>query len=334
MKHESSFHQQYSEHDTSGSYALGVDGGGSKTLAIVVDAQGNERGHGIAGSANYASVGIDQAVQHIRSAVEEAVKMARCVLPLHAAWLGLAGIDRPDDCDFLLPHLQFLAQIVRLTNDAELVLSALDDVVGIALIAGTGSIALGHDAHGTIKRTGGWGHIIGDEGSGYDIGRLCLQAVSRAVDGRGQMTALVELLLKHWNLDDADDIIGKVYHNCDKATIASLSTLVFAAAKDGDEVASSIVQSAANELALAAVTVRNALDFSEEQVSIALGGGLLLHEADFRTEVLHSIQKHLSIKQVVLAEQPALSGARAAVKLAQNNVRQEKVNTWATTPRE
>jgi glucosamine kinase len=327
MMHESSFHQQYSESDTSGSYALGVDGGGSKTLAIVVDAQGYERGHGITGSANYASVGIDQAVQHIRDAVEEAVKMAGYASPLHAAWLGLAGIDRPHDCDILLPHLQFLAQILRLTNDAELVLSALDDVVGIALIAGTGSIALGRDVHGIIKRAGGWGHIIGDEGSGYDIGRLCLQAVSRAVDGRGQMTALVELLLSHWNLNDANDIIGKVYHDCDKAAIASLSTLVFAAARDGDEVASSIVQSAAHELALAAVTVRNALDFPEEQVSIALGGGLLLHETDFRIQVLQSIHKHLVVEQVVLVGQPALSAARAAIKLEWDNVRQEKVST-------
>jgi glucosamine kinase len=296
-------------------YVVGVDGGGTKTLAVVVDAQGNERGRGIAGSANYAAVGINQAVHHIRSAVEEAVQMAGCSLPLQAAWLGLAGIDRPADYNILFPHLQSLAEVVRLTNDAELVLSALDDAVGIALIAGTGSIALVRDAHGTVARTGGWGHIIGDEGSGYDIGHQCLQAVSRAVDGRGQQTSLVELLLNHWNLNSASDIIGKVYPGGDKATIASLSTLVFTAARDGDEVAGRIVQGAANELALAAVTVRSKLDLPGEQVSIALGGGLLLHQADFRAQVLQEIGKQLSIGQAVLVEEPALSGARAAVKM-------------------
>jgi len=312
--------EQFGARDASRSYAIGVDGGGSKTLAVVVDAQGNERGRGIAGSANYATVGIDQAVRQIHSAVEEAARAASCSLPLSAAWLGLAGIDRPGDNEILLPHLHSVAEFILLTNDAELVLSALDDAVGIALIAGTGSIALGRDAHGIVTRTGGWGYIIGDEGSGYDIGRRCLQAVSRAVDGRGQMTALVGLLLQHWNLTDASDIIGKVYPDPGKAAIASLSALVFRAARAADEIASEIVQSAADELALAAVAVRNTLDFPGEEVSLALGGGLLLHEADFRAQVLRGIGKELSIRQVVLVEEPALSAARAAIKLARREI--------------
>jgi glucosamine kinase len=143
-----------------------------------------------------------------------------------------------------------------------------------------------------------------------------LQAVSRAVDGRGQMTGLVGLLLQHWNLTDAGDIIGKVYPDPDKAAIASLSALVFRAARAADEIASEIVRSAADELALAAVAVRNTLDFPGEEVSLALGGGLLLHEADFRAQVLRGIGKELSIRQVVLVEEPALSAARAAIKLA------------------
>ena len=129
-------------------YALGVDGGGSKTLAVVVDASGNECGRGIAGSSNYAAVGISQAMYAIRSALEEAVQMASCTLPLQAAWLGLAGIDRSGDYGILFPHLQCIAKIVHLTNDAELVLSGLPGGVGIALIAGTGSIALGRHRPG------------------------------------------------------------------------------------------------------------------------------------------------------------------------------------------
>src|SRR5437763_12440566 len=192
-------------------YALGGDGGGSKTLAVVVDASGNERGRGLAGSSNYAAVGISQAMYAIRSALEEAVQMAGCTLPLQAAWLCVAGIDRSGNYDILFPHLQCIAKIVHLTNAAELVLSGLPEGVGIALIAGTGTIALGRDRHGTIVRAGGWGHIVGDEGSGYDLGRQCLQAASRAVDGRGPTTTLVQSLLEHWNLNSASDIIGKVY---------------------------------------------------------------------------------------------------------------------------
>jgi N-acetylglucosamine kinase-like BadF-type ATPase len=134
------------------------------------------------------------------------------------------------------------------------------------------------------------------------------------------MTALVGLLLQHWNLTDASDIIGKVYPDPGKAAIASLSALVFRAARAADEIASEIVQSAADELALAAVAVRDTLDFPGEEVSLALGGGLLLHEADFRAQVLRGISRELSIRQVVLVEEPALSAARAAIKLASKEI--------------
>ncbi|MBV9256704.1 MAG: hypothetical protein JO215_01660 [Ktedonobacteraceae bacterium] len=302
--------------DFSFPYAVGVDGGGTKTLAVIVDAQGNERGRGVSGSANHESVGIEKAVYHIRRAIEEAVIRATCPLPVPSAWFGLAGIDRPHDYDLLLPYLQPLAQHVRLTNDAELVLSGLPEAVGIALIAGTGSIALGRDIRGSSARSGGWGHLIGDEGSGYDLGRRGLQAIAKAVDGRGRETMLIELLLKQWKLDDANDIIGKVYNDCDKADIAALSSLICSAARDGDEVACSIAEEAAYELALALVAVKNRLDFPDGQIALALGGGLILHEVDFREQVIHQICKQVSIGDIVLVEEPALSGARAALKLA------------------
>ncbi|HEU0001546.1 MAG TPA: BadF/BadG/BcrA/BcrD ATPase family protein, partial [Ktedonobacteraceae bacterium] len=122
-------------------YAVGIDGGGTKTLAVVVDAQGNERGRGMAGSANYTGVGVELAVQHMYSAVEEAARQAGCPLPVASAWFGVAGVDRPEDQDLLVPLLRPLARDIHLTNDGELVLSGLPDAVGIALIAGTGSIA-------------------------------------------------------------------------------------------------------------------------------------------------------------------------------------------------
>jgi len=298
----------------SSSYSLGIDGGGSKTLAIIVDAQGNQRGQGLSGSSNYAAVGLSQAVAQIRSAVEEATREAGCTLPLHAAWLGLAGIDRQNDCDTLLPHLHSLAETVHLTNDAELLLSALDNAVGVALIAGTGSIALARNAQGNIKRAGGWGHILGDEGRGYDIGRRGLQAATRAADGREPGTMLLELMMQHWNLSKADDLIDKVYHAADKADIAQVSTRVFTAARSGDSIAREIVRQAAQELALAAITVGTIVE-PARPLPIALGGGLLLHEEDFRAQVLDVIRARRAVGQVALVTQPALSAARAAIHL-------------------
>jgi glucosamine kinase len=308
-------------HTALGQAFLGVDGGGSKTLAIVVDAQGQERGRGQAGSSNYAAVGVHQAVAHLRAAAEEAAQAAGYTLPLKAAWLGLAGVDRPEDVVLLLPYVQPLAEHIHLTNDAELVLSGLERSVGVALIAGTGSIALGRDAEGTTTRAGGWGHILGDEGSGYEIGRLALQAAARAADGRGQPTLLLNLIMNHWSLPKAEDMIAQVYKDEDKAQIARLSSLVFIAAHAGDEAARQIVQHAAQELALAALTVGRALNFPDERMPLALGGGLLVHEAVFRMQVLRRIRHRLTPRPVVTVDQPALSGARAAIALAQADER-------------
>jgi N-acetylglucosamine kinase-like BadF-type ATPase len=297
------------------SFFLGIDGGGSKTTAVIVDAHGNELARGQAGSSNHGVVGLQQAVAHIHAALAQAKQAANIETMLNTAWLGLAGIDSPAEHQLLFPHIQSLAQKVILTNDADLVLSALDDLVGIALIAGTGSAALGRDRHGTSKYSGGWGHIIGDEGSGYDIGRMALQAAVRAADFRGEETILLDYILQYWHIYDVQGILNEVYQHTDNAKIARLSSLVFTAARAGDHMAQQIVQHAANELALAVIALSKQLDFIGIPLPLALGGGLLLHESDFRAQVIDTIRQSHPISQVVLAEQPALNAARAAIRL-------------------
>lgn len=297
-------------------YFVGIDGGGSKTLAVIVDAQGCERGRGLAGSGNHAVVGLEQAVSQLRAAVEEAARAAGCSLPLQTAWFGVAGVDSPYDHDQLLPHLSMLAQTVLLTNDAELVLGALANRVGVALIAGTGTIGLGRNAVGDFARASGWGHLLGEEGSGYELGRQALIAAVRAADGRGPQTLLLDRILAHWHLPDASGILAAVYPVADTAKIARLSSLVFAAAHAGDAVAQEIVQRAVNELALVATTVSDKLHFSDQPLPLALGGSLLIHEADYREQLLHSLRRRhpLGLGQIAIVEQPALIAARAAVE--------------------
>lgn len=296
-------------------FALGVDGGGSKTLAVIVNEQGEEVGRGLAEGANHNAVGLDTAVQHISTAIEQATRMAHCQLPLRAAWFGLAGVDRQTDFDLFQPLLSTFAKHVRLTNDAELLLAGLENAVGVALVAGTGSIALGCDAAGHKARAGGWGHILGDEGSGYAIAQQALQAAVRAADGRGPQTVLLERILQYWNLSQADQIIGQVYGESDKARIASLSSLVLLSARAGDQVAATIVQHAARELALTVHAACQSLEFPDQEVPLALGGGLLINEADFCTQVIQNIRHYQSIGQVALVAQPTLSAARAALHL-------------------
>jgi len=295
---------------------LGVDGGATKTLAVIVDATGREIGRGIAGSGNQAAVGPERAVASIREAVAMAAQRAGSDGAFSAAWIGLAGVDRPGDRDRLLPHLDALAGVVRLTNDAELALTGLDGAVGVAVIAGTGSIAVGRDTSGRMARSGGWGHIIGDEGSGYELGRLALKAAARASDGRGPQTALLPAIMAEWRLSRADAMIDCVYPQGDKGEIARLSALVFAAAREGDAVARRIVREAATELALTAQAVGEMLAFPDGALPVALAGGMLIHEADFRATVLRRLRRRRPVGQVALVAEPALSAARAAHRLS------------------
>ena len=306
-------------------FSLGVDGGGSKTRAVVVDAQGVERGSALAGCANAHRVGVERAIAEIVAATQQAAQAAGARLPFAAAWLGLAGLDSPADHATLAPILAALTsapQRLRLTNDAELLLSALPSQVGVALIAGTGSIAVGRNAVGEAVRVGGWGHALGDEGSGYALGGAALAAAVRYADGRGEATALLERILAHWGLRTASDLIGKVYSGAnvgDLALVAQAAPVVFEAARAGDAVAQRIVQRGAEELAHAALIVGERLGFGAEAarpLPLALGGSLLLRVGEYRAATLQAISQRRMLGEVTLVEQPALSAARAALSLA------------------
>ncbi len=293
----------------------GIDGGGSKTLAVVVDADGRERGRGTAGSSNYAAVGVDRAIGEIRASLVGATRAAGSDAPVAAAWIGLAGVDRPADQTALLPRLRQIAGRVHLTNDADLVLTALPGAVGIAAIAGTGSIMLGRDTQGRTARVGGWGHVIGDEGSGYELGRLALQAASRAADGRGPATTLLDSIMQFWRLGEPGDLISRVYHHENNTWIARLSSLVFAAARTVDPVARKLVSRVAPEFALGVVTVGDQLDFSEGTLPLALAGGLLTGEPTLRAMLLRRVRRRWAIGPVEVVTEPASSAARAATRL-------------------
>lgn len=293
---------------------LGIDGGGSKTLAVIVDAMGCEWGRGAAGSSNHEVVGLEQAVVAIHEAVGKATAAAHIDLPLTAAWTGLAGIDHPRDIALLTPAVRSFATTVRITNDAELVLSGLRRQVGVAVISGTGSIALGRDAQGTVVRAGGWGHILGDEGSGFGIGREALQCAVRAADGRGPATALLDSILKYWQLPTPESLLERVYPTFDKTAIAALAPLVLALARAGDPVARRIEARAAHELAQAVMAVARRLGFVAGPLPVAFSGGVLIHEERLRALISRRIAYSRSWSiDPVLVEEPASGAARALI---------------------
>lgn len=295
------------------SFFLGVDGGGTKTTAVLVDDAGVERGRGDAGSGNQSGVGFDAAVANIYAAVTMAAAQANTTPPFARAWVGLAGVDRPADiARFLLP-LRELSAAARVTNDAELLLSALDGAIGVALIAGTGSISFGLDPHGTRARAGGWGWRIGDEGSGYLLGIGALRAATQAADGRGPQTALLASILTAWHLAQPSDLIGAVYSGggIPNGEIAALSSRVFCVARAGDAVARILVRQGAADLARIALATADTLDFGDQPLPLAFAGGLLLHEQDYRATVLRCIRRRRAVGQIAIVHDPAFSAAQA-----------------------
>lgn len=286
-----------------------VDGGGTKTLAIVMSGDGAELGRAVTGPSSYIAGEADRVVANVTAAVEQAVRMTGARLPIDALWVGLAGIDRPGAREAIADDLAPLATEMRLTNDPRLIFGAFSDEVGIVLIAGTGSIALGQDRHGKSTRAGGWGYLIGDEGSGYDLGSNGLRAAAKAADGRGLQTMLLPMLLDHWSLEQPLQIIDQLYRERDKAAIADCARLVFDAADAYDPVAARLVQDGAAELASAVGAVEKALDFQGTPVQLALAGSLLVEREDYRRMVLERIEHQFDIGDVHIVAEPATVAA-------------------------
>lgn len=278
---------------------IGIDGGGSTTVAWLSRAENIEArsplGHGQSGPCNPQSVGWDVAKQNLGRAVDAAfVDAGESPQTVSSACVALAGGDRVNEQREIRRWAddRRLARRVRVENDALPVLAAgADDQIGIALIAGTGSIAFGRDATGQTARAGGWGHLLGDEGGSYAMSVAALRAVARSLDGRAEPTALSDLLMQSLDLSEPADLIPAVYqHAGDRAWIASLSPIVFAAVARKDAVALSIVTDAGQELARLVGCVAHQLRMVPGNYALMLAGGALAHNRFLEDCVIRSLE--------------------------------------------
>lgn len=299
---------------------LGIDGGGSKTLALVADDSRHVLGRGAAGASNYQAVGVDAALAALDNAIADAVASAGLAHSrFAAACIGMAGVDRPEDhallrgwADRSLPGIP-----VAIVNDAQLVLAAgTPEGWGAALICGTGSIVYGQDCAGRQARAGGWGHVLGDEGSGYAVGQAALQAIMRAFDGRASATALTQEVLAHWGLSSPTDLVGRVYRETLlPADMAALAPLVEAIAAAGDEVAKGIILEAGRELALAVRAVVRELNLSQP-TPCALAGGVIVKGTELRSAFLDAASDQgLALAPVTPVAEPAQGAISLALRL-------------------
>jgi N-acetylglucosamine kinase-like BadF-type ATPase len=267
---------------------LAVDGGGTKTQALVADLEGNVLARGLGPGSNVHNVGFEQSCRAVSTAIDGALLQVAGLraprdgragrrAPIAAACFGLAGIDAPEDEAEVSRWVrqQTIADRFVVVNDAELVLAGgTPEGWGVALISGTGSVCLGRAPNGRTVRVGGWGPLLGDEGSGYEIASHALRAVARSVDGREQAPDLAKAVLRHWSLDNATSLIRFVHApTTTAAKIAGLAPVVLEQAQDGDAVARDILERAAGELAAQVQTVIERLKLTRPP--LALAGGML-----------------------------------------------------------
>lgn len=270
---------------------MGIDAGGSKTLVLVAAADGNVVGEGRAGGANLRVHG----ELTVEKTLDEAIGQALAGLDVRpaAVCLGIAGVDRKDDAQTIAGVMRRLGfrDHTLIVNDALIALVAGAGVpAGLVLVAGTGSIAYGVNEAGAAARSGGWGPVLADEGSGYWIGRKGLVAVMRQADGRGPRTALTALVLEHLGLTKTDQLVNEIYESAERRQfVATLGPLVEAARTAGDVVAGEIMREAAQELVLAAASVITRLDMRGDVFPIFLSGGMFRSipalEADVSTRL-------------------------------------------------
>lgn len=274
---------------------LGIDGGGTNTIAIL--ARGDAiLGRGLAGPSNIQSVGVTRALAELDRAVDRAFQTAGISRgPVGAACLGLAGVDRDEGLPIISTWAKQigLTERVSIANDATLLLAAgTPEGWGLAVIAGTGSIAFVKKSTGEVGRCGGWGYTLGDEGSAYQIALAALRYVCRAYDRSRPNTILVDLFLKRMNLKEPPDLIPAVYRGpWDRAAIAGLAPLVLDAVELDDPVAIRIVRHEAEDLALTAATAIRNDSLPESNIPIALAGGVFLGSATYRQFFLDALVK-------------------------------------------
>lgn len=295
-------------------YLIGIDGGGTKTDCAIADLSGKIISQTSGKPSNFLVIGVEEAVENLFALIEENLfSLEGDFADVKQIVIGVAGAGREEDAKLLEKSFKDYADQerihfkgVKVLSDAHIALEgAFPDSAGCILIAGTGSILFGKDEKGTIHRVGGFGRLIGDEGSGYSIGRKALNAVSKASDGRGEETMISELLDAKMNHNTSKNIINKVYN--EKLDVASVAKIVIEAAEEGDPIAEDILDEEADELVLHIRSLINKID--TDKLNVAFSGSLLDNK-NFYSELLkNKIKSTLPNVKVVKPANPPVSGA-------------------------
>ncbi|WP_315119576.1 BadF/BadG/BcrA/BcrD ATPase family protein [uncultured Clostridium sp.] len=301
---------------------LSIDGGGTKCLSALLDYESNIAGVGESGSCNYQSIGEEKSKESIKksilNAMEHYEKKYSCkVSKIECVIAGIAGNDTGKDKKVMerifksiFDELNITVDKYILENDAYITLNgALEDREGVLIISGTGSICYGKNNENQYYRTGGWGYIVGDEGSGFWIGSQAIKFIFHSEDGRKESTLLRENILNSLKLENIEELMGWVYsEDYSIKKVSALAKDVFNSASHGDELALKIVNMAAEELLSHLNVVVDKLHLKED-FTLVLLGGLLENNTSLKDILVKKVMENYNKCNIVHMDVKPIFGA-------------------------
>ncbi|MHB1192772.1 MAG: N-acetylglucosamine kinase [Longimicrobiales bacterium] len=295
---------------------IGVDGGATRTRAVVLDGEGRELGRAEGRQAIANAREPRPAAESVSVVRAAAARAAGLDIPAEALWAGLTGAGREEARLAVEQEILRMgtARKVRIGTD---IVAAFHDAfgegAGILLIAGTGSIAMGRSEDGRQTRAGGWGHHLGDEGSGYALGAAALRVAAWQDDGRAPVTGLPAAILAFLKLERTQDLIPWAAAAA-KKDVAALAPTVGEAAAAGDPAAVEIVARAVRDMEAHAAALRERLGPWRAAPPVAFTGGLLQRGRPLRAP-LEAVLEARGYTLVDREPDPALGAARLALSL-------------------
>ncbi len=307
-------------------YLIGIDGGGTKTHCLTTDLNGNILYECFGSASNFLILGTEKVSQTILELIDECKnKLNISYDDISCVLLGTTGAGRRSDAERLQTNFNEFIKLknisissFRVESDARIALEgAFSGGPGSILIAGTGSIMFGKDAANNIHRVGGFGRFIGDEGSGYSLGRKALTAISKELDGRGNKTVLTNLLSDKFKIETPEKLIIEIYKN--NFDIASAAPLVLQAAEMEDKIALKIIDEETDELLSHISTMAEKIDVPI--LNVAFIGGIISNDNLYSKTLKKKIAENLPAILIKQSENPPEVGAILMAKEFVNHLK-------------
>ena len=275
-------------------YALGVDGGNSKTHALVVDESGQSLGFGHSGGGNHQTRGFKAARREIERATGTAIRKASLSKqPLDMGCFCLAGADLPEDYAMLQEAMEDLGltKTTLIKNDTIAALRAgLTRSCGVVIICGSGFNAAGRAPDGREIVLPGLGPESGDWGGGGMLSQEMIRMVMRAWDGRGKPTLLTQFVLQALQAPSEEVLLSRLYHEeIRRSRLLELVPLLFEAAEAGDEVARELVIQMGSEVGITALAIIRRLGLELEDVEVILGGSVFKGKGSLLLDTINRV---------------------------------------------